>query len=47
MDVLEESAGAGAPPEFMSTHPRPANRRKYIEDIITEKFPDGVPAGLR
>jgi len=47
MDVLEESAGGGAPPEFMSTHPRPANRRSYIEGIINEKFPEGVPTGLR
>ncbi len=46
MDVLEESAGA-SPPEFMSTHPRPANRREYIEGIIKSKFPEGVPPGLR
>lgn len=47
MDVLESSAGAGAPPEFLSTHPRPANRREYIKEIIAEKFPSGVPIGLR
>ena len=37
MDVLEASAGGGGSPEFLSTHPRPANRKKYIEDIIKEK----------
>lgn len=47
MDVLESSAGSGGPPEFLSTHPKPANRREYIERIIKEKFPDGVPNGLR
>ncbi len=47
MDVLEESSGGAGPPEFLSTHPRPANRREYIERIIKEKFPDGVPRGLR
>ena len=47
MDVLEESSGGGAPPEFMSTHPRPANRREYIEQIIKEKFPNGIPDGLQ
>jgi predicted Zn-dependent protease len=47
MDVLEASSGGGAPPEFMSTHPRPANRKAYIAAIIAEKFPDGVPTGLQ
>ena len=47
MDVLEQSAGAGGTPEFMSTHPRPANRRVYIKQIIAEQFPRGVPAGLQ
>lgn len=46
MDVLEESSGGGAPPEFMSTHPRPANRKEYIQKIIAEKFPNGIPVGL-
>jgi predicted Zn-dependent protease len=47
MDVLEATSGTGGPPAFMSTHPRPADRRSYIEDIIAEKFPDGIPDGLR
>jgi predicted Zn-dependent protease len=46
MNVLEETAG-GETPEFMSTHPRPANRREYIKRIIDEKFPNGIPGGLR
>ena len=47
MDILEAAAGAGGPPEMMSTHPKPANRKKYIEDRIKEFFPDGLPPGLR
>ena len=47
MDVLEASSGGAGPPEFLSTHPKPANRREYIERIIKETFPDGVPRGLR
>lgn len=47
MDILEQSSGgAGGGPEFMSTHPKPANRREYIRGIIGELFPDGVPDDL-
>jgi predicted Zn-dependent protease len=47
MDVLEKSSGADGPPEFLSTHPKPANRREYIQEIIQKKFPNGMPPGLR
>ena len=47
MNVLEQTAGGGDTPEFMSTHPRPANRREYIQEIIADQFPAGVPDGLR
>ncbi len=47
MDILEQSSGgASGSPEFMSTHPRPANRRDYIRGIIAERFPQGVPDDL-
>ena len=46
MDILEKASPDGAPPEFMSTHPRPANRIKHIRNIISEKFPNGLPGGL-
>lgn len=46
MDVLEKTSAGGGTPEFMSTHPRPANRREYIQSIIQEKFPNGLPGGL-
>jgi predicted Zn-dependent protease len=47
MDILEQATSGGGPPEFMATHPKPANRREYIEKIIAEKFPQGIPAGLQ
>jgi predicted Zn-dependent protease len=46
MEVLARAGGEG-PPEFFSTHPKPANREKYIEQVIAEEFPQGVPPGLR
>ncbi|MEQ8847099.1 M48 family metalloprotease [Botrimarina sp.] len=46
MKVLEESSPSGGPPEFMSTHPKPANRVRYIQQVIADVFPDGVPEGL-
>jgi len=42
MDILEKSAGGGGGPEFMSTHPRPANRKEYIKEIL-----DKIPAEFR
>jgi predicted Zn-dependent protease len=48
MKVLEEaSGGGGGQPEFLSTHPKPANRVAYIEDVIATEFPNGLPPGLR
>jgi len=42
MDILEKSSGGGAGPEFMSTHPRPANRKEYIKEILAK-----IPAEFR
>lgn len=46
MKVLERAGGSG-PPEFFSTHPKPANRVAYIEQVIEQEFPEGVPPGLK
>jgi predicted Zn-dependent protease len=46
MEVLDRASGGAAPPEFFSTHPKPANRVAYIEQVIAEEFPQGVPDGL-
>jgi predicted Zn-dependent protease len=46
MDVLERSMGGAGPPEIMSTHPKPANRKAYIKKVLKLEFPRGVPDGL-
>ncbi|MEO0408998.1 MAG: M48 family metallopeptidase [Cyanobacteria bacterium P01_A01_bin.135] len=46
MRVLKEASGGAAPPEFFSTHPHPDSRIDKIEDIITERYPGGVPDPL-
>lgn len=47
MDILDASSGGKGPPEMMSTHPKPANRKEYIQDVIEQVFPNGVPSDLR
>lgn len=48
MQILDEATGGGGgPPEMMSTHPKPANRVKYIEGVLQQEFPQGIPPGLR
>lgn len=47
MEVLDKASRGQAPPEFLSTHPKPANRVAYIEQVIKEEFPNGVPSGLK
>lgn len=47
MKVLEQAGAGGGPPEFFSTHPKPANRVEYIQDAIEKYFPDGLPGNLR
>jgi predicted Zn-dependent protease len=47
MRILDEASGGGGQPEFLSTHPKPANRVEYIERAIEKYYPNGVPAGLR
>ncbi len=47
MEILERASGGKGPPEFMSTHPKPANRVEFIEKAIDKYFPNGVPDGLR
>lgn len=47
MEVLDKASAGAAPPEFFSTHPKPANRVAYIKEVIAQEFPDGVPGGLK
>lgn len=47
MEILRDASGGNAPPEFFSTHPNPDNRIGLIEAAIRERFPNGVPGGLK
>ncbi|WP_240731374.1 M48 family metalloprotease [Hymenobacter radiodurans] len=47
MEILAQSGGQSRGPEFMSTHPDPGNRVGVLEKEITERFPGGVPSGLK
>jgi len=46
MRILDEASGGEGPPEFMSTHPKPANRVEYIQSVIREEFQSGLPPNL-
>lgn len=47
MQILDKAA-SGSPrgPDFLQTHPAPANRIPLIQQEIAREFPGGVPAGL-
>ncbi|MBA3315356.1 MAG: M48 family metalloprotease [Planctomycetaceae bacterium] len=47
MKILENAGGGGSAPEFLSTHPKPANRVEYAKQVLAEEFPNGVPTGLK
>jgi predicted Zn-dependent protease len=46
MEILDRVSAGKAPPEFLSTHPKPANRIAYIKRVLQEEFPNGIPSGL-
>lgn len=48
MKILNSArGGAGGQPEFMSTHPNPANRIEQLNSIINQEYPNGVPSQLQ
>lgn len=46
MAILNQASQGGQPPEFLSTHPNPANRTEYLQAMIEETYPNGVPEDL-
>jgi beta-barrel assembly-enhancing protease len=46
MRVLASARSGDQPPEFLSTHPDPANRAILLERMVKEGFPNGVPPQL-
>ncbi|HEY9767451.1 MAG TPA: M48 family metalloprotease [Coleofasciculaceae cyanobacterium] len=47
LKILNSVRGsAGEQPEFMSTHPNPANRIEQLIAIINQEYPNGIPGQL-
>ena len=48
LEILNSARdGAGEQPEFLSTHPNPANRIEQLTDAIEREYPNGIPAQLQ
>lgn len=48
MEILNSArGGAGGQPEFLSTHPNPANRVEQLIATIEQEYPNGVPPQLQ
>jgi beta-barrel assembly-enhancing protease len=46
MKILASLRSGGASPEFFSTHPDPENRLEKLRSLITQLYPNGIPANL-
>jgi predicted Zn-dependent protease len=46
MKVLDQASGPSNSPDFLQTHPAPANRIPLIQQEIKREFPQGIPANL-
>ncbi|MGF1588513.1 MAG: M48 family metalloprotease [Pleurocapsa sp.] len=47
MKILNSARGStGEQPEFMSTHPNPANRIEQLIAMINQEYPNGIPGQL-
>lgn len=46
MEILNAAQSGGKPPEFLSTHPNPVNRVAKLQELIQQKFPNGIPPNL-
>lgn len=48
LEILNSAKdGAGEQPEFLSTHPNPANRIEQLTAMIKNEYPNGIPAQLQ
>lgn len=45
MQILNAASGPN-PPEFLSTHPNPNNRVERLQELIAERYPQGIPSQL-
>ena len=47
MRILKAASGGGGGPEFLSTHPAPESRIEALEQLIQQRYPNGVPRNYR
>ncbi len=47
MQILNSARGTRGQPEFLSTHPNPANRIEQLIAIINQNYPQGIPSRLK
>ena len=47
MEILNSARGGGGQPEFLSTHPNPANRVEKLVASIEREYPNGIPPQLQ
>jgi len=46
MQILNSTRQGGQSPDFLSTHPNPANRFEQLQALIAKTYPNGIPANL-
>ncbi|MBX9725111.1 MAG: M48 family metalloprotease, partial [Candidatus Obscuribacterales bacterium] len=46
MEILQK-VGTTRTPEFFSTHPNPDHRIQQIKKEVEQRYPNGIPAGMR
>lgn len=46
MQILGAARKGGTSPEFFSTHPNPENRLERLKNLISQAYPNGIPANL-
>jgi beta-barrel assembly-enhancing protease len=46
MQILNSARQGGQSPDFLSTHPNPANRVQQLQALITQTYPNAIPANL-
>lgn len=47
MQILNAAASRQNPPEFLSTHPNPNNRVERLQELIAQRYPQGIPSSLK
>ncbi len=47
MQILGSSRSGSQPSEFFNTHPNPENRIEKLQSLVSQAYPQGIPANLQ